>query len=88
VAATIVEAECLVCESYFEDTCVGVDPGCTVRGKRRCQGFDEPGEAFANGYQIEHVKLAICWPRAARIIGGTVSPLRKIVKLFGVCSVS
>lgn len=88
VAATVVEAEGLVCGSYFEDTCVGVDPGCTVREKRRCQGFDEPGETSANGYQIEHVKLAICWPRAARFIGGTISPFRKILKLFGVRSVS
>lgn len=51
-------------------------------------GFDEPGETFANGYQIEHVKLAMCWPRAARFIGGTISPFSKILKLFGVRSVS
>jgi hypothetical protein len=56
--------------------------------KKGGAGVDKSGGALTNGYQLEHVKLAMCWPRAARLIGGTISNVKEILRLFGTRAVS
>jgi hypothetical protein len=50
--------------------------------KKGGAGVDKSGGALTNGYQLEHVKLAMCWPRAARLIGGTISNVKEILRLY------
>ncbi|CEI68975.1 unnamed protein product [Fusarium venenatum] len=56
-----------------------------VQVKQKGEIEVEGSQSSTNGYELEHVKLAMCWPWAARFIWGTVFDVEwNAGRLFGV----